>query len=320
MFIRNLREIAKEHLNSIIEANVLLTDIKIKVSKNEKKYADLIIQDRTKVMEAKLWDYEEYESLLTSNGVNNIFKVKALVGEYQGQVQLNIKELKLYKGEELVIKDFIPVSSWNYDSMINGLKTFYEKVESQHLKELLNRMVFCDDYLDKFSTYPAARKIHHNFYHGLMHHTLEILTYAQTVGKLKKLTQHQMDRLIVMGMLHDWAKIFEYKTLPELGFTDQGVMLGHIFIGAHYTFNVMNEIEGFPYEDKLVILNGILGHHGNLEWGSPVLPKTVEAQILHHCDKMSGDVESILSFMSEQTDDELFTNKLWNMGTEFYRK
>ena len=320
MFIKNLKEISKEHLNSIIEAHVLLTDIKLKVSKNEKRYADMVIQDRTKAMEVKLWDYDQYERVLESVGPNSVFNIRAMVGEYQGQVQLTIKELVPYDGEEISIKDFIPISSWNYDSMINGLKGFYEKVNSTHLKELLNRMIFRDDYLEKFSTYPAARKIHHNFYHGLMHHTLEILTYAQMVGKLKKLTQIQMDKLIVICMLHDWAKVMEYKELPELGFTDQGIMLGHIFLGGHYTLNTINEIEDFPYEDKLVIINGILGHHGNLEWGSPVLPKTVEAQILHHCDKMSGDVESILSFMGDQSDDEPFTNKLWNMGTEFYRK
>lgn len=320
MFIKNLNEISKEYLNTVIEINALLSDIKVKVTKTDKRYADLIIQDKTRVMEVKLWDYDEYETILTKVSINNIYNFKALVGEYQGQVQLTIKNLKFNDNQDISIKDFIPTSSRNYESMINGLNLFYEKVQSSHMKELLNRMIFCDEYLDKFTAYPAAMKIHHNFYHGLLHHTLEILTYAQTVGKVKKLTQKQMDRLIVICMLHDWAKIMEYKPLPELGFTDQGAMLGHIFLGAHYTLNAIDEIEDFPYEDKLVILNGILGHHGNLEWGSPVLPKTIEAQILHQCDKMSGDIESILSFMSEQSDEDLFTTKLWNMGTEYYKK
>ena len=124
-----------------------------------------------------------------------------------------------------------------------------------------------------------------------------------------------------MAMLHDWAKIIEYKPLPNVGFTEEGTMLGHIFLGAHNTLNAINEIEGFDQEDKLIIINGILSHHGYLEFGSPVLPKTVEAQILHQADKMSGDVESIMTFISEQEDeDEAFTNKLWNMGTNYYKK
>lgn len=320
MLINSLKEINKDHMNSVIELNVLLSDIKVKVGKNGKRYGDITIQDKSKTVEVKLWDYDQYESLIENIGVNNIFNVRCVVGEYQGQIQLTIKELKPNQREDISIKDFIPVSTWNYDSMINGLRGFYEKIHSPHLRELLDRMIFSEDYLNKYVTYPAAKKIHHNFYHGLLHHTLEILTYAQMVAKLKKLSQIQTDRLIVMGMLHDWAKIIEYRPLPELGFTDKGIMLGHIFLGAHHTLNVMEEIEDFVYEDKLVILNGILGHHGNLEWGSPVLPKSIEAEILHHCDKMSGDVESILSFMSEQTDEELFTTKLWHKGTEYYRK
>lgn len=98
-------------------------------------------------------------------------------------------------------------------------------------------------------------------------------------------------------------------------------MLGHIFLGAHTALNIMNEIKGFDEEDKLIILNGLLSHHGKLEFGSPVLPKTVEAQILHHADKMSGDIESILSFMQQQEDNsDSFTGKLWNMGTDYYRR
>ena len=77
--------------------------------------------------------------------------------------------------------------------------------------------------------------------------------------------------------------------------------LGHIFLGAHHTLNCMNQIDNFDEDDKLVILNGILGHHGKYEYGSPILLKTVEAQILHLADVTSGDIESIISFSKKGT-------------------
>lgn len=321
MLIQQLKEINKNHLNQQIEIITMLLEVKVKTTKNEKKYADLVIQDASKKMEVKYWDYEENIDFFEQLQENEILQLTALVGEYQGQIQLTIKQLEKAVGDHVKMENLVPISDWGLETLKKGLYYFYEKVEAPHLKKLLDRMVFNEAYFEKFCTYPAASKVHHNFYHGLLQHVLEVLKYAYTVAVTKKLTQRQQERLIVMGLLHDWAKIFEYKPLPSIGFTDEGTMLGHIFLGAHRAMNVMEEIEDFNEEDKLIILNGLLGHHGKLEFGSPVLPKTVEAQILHHADKMSGDIESILSFMiEEEHKEESFTGKLWNMGTEYYKK
>ncbi|SET07468.1 3'-5' exoribonuclease [Natronincola peptidivorans] len=321
MQISQLKDLSKKHLNETIEAVVLLSAVKVKTTKTDKKYGDLVIQDASKVLEAKLWDYDENEKKMQNFKDNEIVKIQALVGEYSGQLQLTIKSIERASDGAFSLEDFIPTSPWELESMEKGLQYFYSKIETSHLKELIKEMIFSEEYYEKFTTYPAARKVHHNFYRGLLHHTLEVLKFVNNVAITKKLSQLQMDRLIVMTLLHDWGKMMEYKALPDMGFTEEGTMIGHIFMGAHHTLNKMNKIKNFPQEDKLVVLNGILGHHGSLEFGSPVLPKTVEAQILHQGDKMSGDIESILSFMKEDVEEEeIFTKKLWNMGTEYYKK
>ncbi|MBU5674892.1 HD domain-containing protein [Alkaliphilus sp. MSJ-5] len=321
MSIKQLKDINKNYISQTFEATVLMSDIKVKASKNGKRYADVIIQDSSKAMEVKYWDYEENEEFINSLSPENAINIKAVVGEYQGQIQITIKQIEKANMDNVNIGDLIPTSNWGIDSMKNGLDFFYEKVKSSHMKKLIDRMIFSNDYFKKFSTHPAARQVHHNFYHGLLQHTLEVLKFGYTVATTKKLSERQIERLIVMTMLHDWAKIIEYKALPSVGFTEEGTMLGHIFLGAHTTLNVINEIEDFDQDDKLIILNGILSHHGHLEFGSPVLPKTVEAQILHQADKMSGDIESIMSFMADQENEEdTFTTKLWNMGTDYYKK
>ena len=321
MSIKQLKDINKNYISQTFEAMVLTSDIKVKASKNGKRYADVIIQDSSKAIEAKYWDYEENEEFINSLSPEDAINIKAVVGEYQGQIQITIKQIEKANMDNVNIGDLIPTSNWGIDSMKNGLDFFYEKVKSSHMKKLIDRMIFSNDYFKKFSTHPAARQVHHNFYHGLLQHTLEVLKFGYTVATTKKLSERQIERLIVMTMLHDWAKIIEYKALPSVGFTEEGTMLGHIFLGAHTTLNVINEIEDFDQDDKLIILNGILSHHGHLEFGSPVLPKTVEAQILHQADKMSGDIESIMSFMADQENEEdTFTTKLWNMGTDYYKK
>ncbi len=315
-----LKEISKDHLNEVLGFVVLISDIRVKKTKTDKEYADLTVQDASKIMEVKCWDYEKYQHIFEEIEANDPVEIKGAVGEYNGQVQLTVKEVrKLAKGEANV-QNLIPTSTWDYEAMEKGIKVFYEKIETKEFRQLLDALIFSDQYYEKFMTYPAAKKVHHNFYHGILQHTLEVLKYSFTVATTKKLTQKQIDRLMVMAFLHDWAKIKEYAPLPKNDLTDEGIMLGHIFLGTHEALNVINSIEGFKEEDKLIILNGLLGHHGALEYGSPVLPKSIEAQILHQSDKMSGDVESILSFMEENQDGESFTPKLWNMGTGYYKK
>lgn len=321
MSIKQLQDINKNYISQNFELTVLMSDMKVKASRNGKRYADLIIQDATKMIEAKYWDYEDNQELMDSLSAEDPIHIKAVVGEYQGQLQITIKHIEKADKDTVNMADLIPMSTWEFDSMINGLRYFYDKIKSPHMKELISRMVFSDEYFKLYSTHPAARQVHHNYYHGLLQHTLEVLKFGYTVATTKKLSDRQIDRLIVMTMLHDWAKIKEYKALPNVGFTEEGTMLGHIFLGAYNTLNTINEIENFDEDDKLIIINGILSHHGLLEYGSPVLPKTVEAQILHQADKMSGDIESIQSFIKDQeAEEDAFTTKLWNMGTDYYKK
>lgn len=315
-----LKEISKENLNEVIDLVVLISDVRVKKTKTDKEYADLTVQDASKIMEVKCWDYEKFQSLFEEIEANDPVEIRGLVGEYAGQIQLTVKDVKKLPKGVAEVQNLIPTSTWDYEAMEKGLRVFYEKIETPEFRKLIDQLIFSDQYYEKFMTYPAAKKVHHNFYHGILQHTLEVLKYSFTVATTKKLSQRQIDRLIVMAFLHDWAKIKEYAPLPKNDLTDEGMMLGHIFLGTHEALNIINGIEGFPEEDKLIILNGMLGHHGALEFGSPVLPKTIEAQILHQSDKMSGDIESILSFMEENRDEESFTPKLWNMGTAYYKK
>ncbi|MGV8147147.1 MAG: 3'-5' exoribonuclease YhaM family protein [Alkaliphilus sp.] len=319
MLIKNLKEIDKDYMNKTIEATVLIVETKVKTARNDKVYADMIIQDASKQVEAKYWDYAKKEKEISSINENDPVKVKCVVGEYQGRIQLTIKNIEKIEGD-FDLDRLIPSSDWGTDKLENGLKFFYDLVEIEHLRKLLDLMILDEKYKEKFCSHPAAKRVHHNFRQGLLQHVLEVLKFAYTIATTKKLTKRQTSRLIVMCFLHDWAKIIEYKSLPAIGFTDEGTMLGHIFLGAHHTLNCMNQIDNFDEDDKLVILNGILGHHGKYEYGSPVLPKTVEAQILHLADVTSGDVESIISFSNDDDSKESFTPKLWNMGTDYFKR
>jgi 3'-5' exoribonuclease len=315
-----LNTIGPELMNSDILITLLLTEIKVKADKNRKRYADLQVQDDTMQMDVRLWEYDSQETVLQKMEMPAIVDCLLTVGEYQGKIQLTARSCVPTTARDIRIDQLVQSSSWDPERMKTWLREFFEFIHSSHIRELIQRMIFEPPYYDRYCTFPAARKVHHNYRCGMLHHTLEVLKYAKMIAKTKNLSDIQQDRLLAMAFLHDWAKIIEYEPLPAGGMTTEGRMLGHIFIGAHHTQNVINRIEGFDHDDALIILNGILSHHGSLEWGSPVLPKTVEAQILHQADKMSADIESIMSFMEAQKNQPGdFTEKLWNMGTDFYK-
>ncbi|MDW7671312.1 MAG: HD domain-containing protein [Bacillota bacterium] len=315
-----LNQLTREYVNQEVWMTLLLTDLKIKTARNGKKYADLKMQDQTKKCDVRLWDYGQHEDALASLDLPAIVDCRLLVGEYREQLQLTVKKCQPTDIQQMQIADFVQTSSWDEEKMREWLRDYYEFIKAPHIRQLVQEMVFSEAYYEKFCTYPAAKTVHHNFMHGIMQHTLEVLKYVKMVAVTKRLSLRQQDRLLAMAFLHDWAKIEEYEPVPSESLTLEGRMLGHIFIGAHKTQNVIRGIERFDRDDALIILNGILGHHGAYEWGSPVLPKTVEAQILHQADKLSGDVESVLSFMERQQDQQDgFTDKLWNMGTDYYK-
>ena len=88
------------------------------------------------------------------------------------------------------------------------------------------------------------------------------------------------------AMLHDVGKIMELSDFPENDYTDEGQLLGHIFIGAELIRDTAAKIEGFPQKLVMLLMHCILSHHGELEYGSPKVPETIEAFILHCADNM----------------------------------
>jgi 3'-5' exoribonuclease len=178
MGIKQLKDIDRNYISQSFELVVLIGDVKVRVARNGKRFADIIIQDASRMVEAKYWDYEDNEEFINSIGAEEAVNIKAVVGEYQGQIQVTIKHIEKVDMDSVNIADLIPTSTWELDSMKSGLDFFYEKIKSPHMKKLLDRMIFFSDHFKMFSTHPAARRVHHNYYHGLLQHTLEVLKFS----------------------------------------------------------------------------------------------------------------------------------------------
>lgn len=134
-----------------------------------------------------------------------------------------------------------------------------------------------------YSTQTAAKAMHHAFKGGLLNHTYELLNML--LGLYPTLPPLKIERCIIAILFHDYGKLKEYDVNMEP--TEYMYLLGHIYISAHVLHNKLNKF-GVRNEETIRIIHCVLAHHGKLEFGSPVVPCTQEALIVHYVDEISA--------------------------------
>ncbi len=140
-----------------------------------------------------------------------------------------------------------------------------------------------------YSKYPAATSVHHAFPGGLLNHTYQMLHLLEGIypvypyqGEIK------VERCIIGILFHDWGKVCEYNVEGER--QENGFLLGHIYMSAHYVNNLLREL-GIDKRETNFIVHVILAHHGELEYGSPVVPCIPEAQLVNYVDNISAKAD-----------------------------
>ena len=160
----------------------------------------------------------------------------------------------------------------------------------------LLEVVFVPEFLKAFSWAPAARSMHQAYIGGLLEHTLNVVRLCERVAALYP--EVDRDLLITGALLHDIGKVQEYEVRAGIEITDIGRLVGHLVIGHDIVAEAIAGIRGFPEEKALRLRHMLLSHHGQLEWGSPKEPQTLEACILHHCDNLDSEVSKFAEILA----------------------
>jgi 3'-5' exoribonuclease len=110
------------------------------------------------------------------------------------------------------------------------------------------------------------------------------------------------DLLVAAAILHDVGKVQELTWDRVFDYTDAGRLLGHITLGTLLVEERIRKLPGFPEPLARQLLHCILSHHGELEWGSPKQPMTLEALVLHYAEDLDGKVNAFLTFARTHAD------------------
>lgn len=283
-YIETLRE--GERINQIF----LCKHKQSALTKNGKPYENVILQDKTGMLDAKIWEPD-------SNGIDD-FEMLDYIGvtgdltSYQGALQLNIKRVRRAQPGEYDPADYLPVSERDVDQMYEELKGYVKSVRNPYLQQLLSGFFLEDEeFIERFKFHSAAKTVHHGFVGGLLEHTLGVTALCEAFCRQYPILNR--DLLLTAAMFHDIGKLEELSDFPANDYTDMGQLLGHIVIGTEWIGENIRKIPGFPVRLSNELKHCILAHHGELEFGSPKKPALVEAVALHFADNMDAKMETL---------------------------
>ncbi|HLW95835.1 MAG TPA: HD domain-containing protein, partial [Solirubrobacteraceae bacterium] len=190
------------------------------------------------------------------------------------------------------------------EQLETDLRQLIATIQRPPLRTLLERLIGVRS--ERWPAYrdaPAAKFYHQAYRHGLLEHSL---TVGQAVSAISA-TFPGIDRDIAVtgALLHDIGKLDAYTDDPSnIDLTDDGRLQGEIALGYYRVRREMEEIDGFPPHLAKALLHIILSHHGSHEHGSPVLPATREATLVHMVDNLGGRLGSFDRLEKELRDGE----------------
>lgn len=295
------------------QAFLLIKNADVRLAKNGKKFIAFTFQDTTGTIDGKFWDVSEEEINKFEAG-----KVVALQGKrelYNGNPQVKIIHMRLARSDE-------PSEPTQYMERAPLKKEEMEEEINQTLFEIINphwnRIVrfLLNKYQKEFFDFPAAKRNHHAFAGGLAYHTVSMLRLAKAI--VKEYPELNPSLLYAGVILHDLGKVIELSGPMSTEYTLVGNLVGHLVLVDEEITKACMALKFDENEEDIVVLRHmVLAHHGLLEYGSPVRPRIMEAEILHQIDNLDASMQMMLTSL-RQTQPGNYSDRIFGMDNRSF--
>lgn len=295
---------------SLNQQTLLIKQADEKETKNHKTYLKMILCDSTGEISGNLWDTNATEEL----SAGHIIIVDGKITSYQDQLQIKFE--KVMPSTSTDYQALLPTAPENYDQLKNELMTYYSQIDNPVYKLIVKTLL--KKHEREFLTYPAAKSVHHNFYHGLLFHTVSML--RQITSYTNQYPQLNRELMYSAAIIHDMGKTIELSGILNTEYTTTGKLLGHISI-IDGEINRIAQSANIPENNQnlLLLRHMVLSHHGLLEYGSPVEPQLLEAKVLHLIDESDANINTITNQLN-QTNSNEWTSKIWSQNNHQFLK
>ncbi|MHC5374066.1 3'-5' exoribonuclease YhaM family protein [Enterococcus sp. LJL120] len=308
-----MKKIKQLTLDEEFESFVLIKGADVRLAKNKKKFIAFTFQDTSGTIDGKYWDASEEEINRYTAG-----KVVLLTGKrevYQGNPQVKILHLRLAKPEEpadpSLYMERAPLKREAMEEEIN--QTIFE-ITNAHWNRIVRFLL--NKFQKEFFEFPAAKRNHHAFAGGLAYHTLTMLHLGKSIAK--EYPELNASLLYAGILLHDLGKVMELTGPVATEYTIEGNLVGHLVMVDEEIVKACGQLKiDEKAEDVIVLRHMVLAHHGLLEYGSPVRPRIMEAEILHQIDNLDASMQMMLSAI-RQTEPGQYTERIFGMDNRSF--
>jgi 3'-5' exoribonuclease len=293
--------------DALEKKSVLIEKLSVAKTKKGKEYLSLTVRDKSTSLDAKLWDYDRSKhGDLNVGGVANIW---ATVDEWNGAMQLNIKDIEASLEDPMI---FAKSTEFNVEEMWTKLLkivgTFEEPLTKYVTEEILLAIA------EPFQKAPAAKTVHNAWFGGLLEHVFHMCEMAEPIiahYQKNYVKQLSRDKVLFGLMIHDAGKVVEYEVNnPSFNLTSVGLFTNHIILGpawVHEKANVYRnrsiggggatmKSEEFKME-RAHLMHILASHHGRVDWGSPLVPASLEAILVHHIDNLDASAMHAIDYI-----------------------
>jgi 3'-5' exoribonuclease len=299
--------------DDLLNEPFLMQDVVRRETKDGRPYLLSTFRDKTGQINGVFWDVPEDIEGWVRPGVVTL--VTGRVSSYKNSLQVIATDLNPSVSADM--DEFLPASSRSAQTMITELRQMIEELD-QPWQNLVTKILLDPDFLNEYATAPAARSLHHAYIGGLLEHSLSMAGLAQFLAGYYPYVNKSL--LVSAALLHDLGKAMEYDTNAAFDFTDDGRLVGHIVRAIVIIEKAAAELADISENDLRQLIHIVASHHGLLEWGSPVVPKTMEAILLHQIDMIDSRVQGYFDFLRNDTSAGMWTSKSGMMFNTELRK
>jgi len=285
MFVRELQD------GSEVEQALLVREVEVRSRRDGAEYLKVVLGDKSGTVPAMVWDGVTEVRALCEAGCPVFVSGRYSVHPRYGP-QLAVQRLRAAEEGEYHLPDLLDGPPQPVPQMEADLRHLVSTIQNPWLARLLDRIFGEESPLwEAYRVAPAAKYYHQAYRHGLLEHSLSV---AQAVSAIAAtFTAVDRDVAVTGALLHDIGKLEAYTSDPTaIDMTDEGKLQGEIPLGYYRIRREIERVDGFPSDLAQAVLHIILSHHGALEHGSPVVPCTREATLVHMVDNLGGRLGS----------------------------
>ncbi len=314
-FLKDLDE--REKIHQVF----ILGDKQLRHNKNGNLYLQMRLSDRSGSCNAMMWNVSEHDAREVRNG--DYVMIQGMSQFYNSALQVIVESIEIANPGDINEEDFIHIDKERGKQLIDELTENLMAMENEHLRALAENFLQDEAFMKKFSVAPAAMKHHHAFHGGLLTHVNQLVRLAKTVAC--EYDELNADLLIMGAFLHDVGKIDELTYERNLGYSDEGQLVGHLVMGVGVLDRQIEKLDAtrdtpFPHSLAIHLRHMIVSHHGRYEFGSPKLPMSLEAIALHLLDDLDAKIHNFsLLMQADANSGTPWTPYHANLGRKLYK-